>query len=190
MSDKVVDFPTTADEDLPVNGPTEGPTPDELKAMAVKGGPQVLQLIQKNRKVSHETLQRIVENLEKQITDIRRNLPDEPLMVKKTDRGDTFFSLEQALRDVQVGLGALLTNMEAMNSLVDMITHDLVGSVRNLNQTQRAMLMANSHVQTLLELLKEKGVVSEPELKDMWERLVEMKKQEIKQERPTEFDPQ
>jgi hypothetical protein len=42
------------------------------------------------------------------------------------------------------------------------------------------MLVAHSHLETLIELLKEKGITSEDELKAKWDNLVESKREEFK----------
>ena len=181
----IIDFPTSANQGVPmpdetVPQPKPAPSPEELAEMQQQGGEQMLQLIQKNRKMSHENLQRAYESLESIIESIKDNRSDGALFVKKDERGKIYFSLEDALRTVMKGLGACLTSMEANNSLMDMLIHDFGGLVHNMNQSQRAMLMANSHTQILTELLREKGIVSEPELKATWDRLVQEKQEQMR----------
>jgi len=182
MSD-IVDFETTANQDeLPMPDETvPTPPPEELQEMQEQGGEQMLQLIQRNRKISHESLQRAFEGLEATIDQIVANRDLGPILVTKDGHGRVVFSLEDSLRTIMKGLGACLTSMEANNSLMDMLIHDFGGLVHNTNQTQRSMLMANSHVQTLLELLMEKGVITEPEMKATWDRLIQEKRAQFEQ---------
>lgn len=184
-NDNVFPFPTTANQGPPMPDNAlpqqRQPTPEELQKMEQQGGPEVLKLIQKNRQVAHQHLQSASEGLSDLIQKVRDNLPGDALWVEKNEKGDMYFSMEDALRNISRALGACLTGMEANNSLLDMLIHDLGGIVHNMNQTQRAMLIANSHTQTLLELLKEKGVVEESELKATWEKLVAEKQQEARE---------
>lgn len=185
IDNDIAEFETTANQELPmpdevVPQPKPTPSTEELQEMQEQSGEQMLQLIQRNRKFSHENLQKAFESLEDTVNTVRENSKEAPLFVTKDERGKVTFSLEDSLRTILKGLGACLTSMEANNSLMDMLIHDLGGIVHNINQTQKSMLIANSHAQTLLELLKEKEVVTEPELKATWERLIKEKQSQLK----------
>lgn len=173
--DNVVELPTQ-------EAPEVDTSPEKIQEMAQQGESQVLQLVQKNRKEGHETLQRKVEAMQGDLQKIRDVLGQEPLMVAKNERGDTAFSLESTLRDIEQGMAATLTSIEAMNSLIDMLIYDLGGTVQNLQRTQQAVLIGNSHTQTLLELLKQKGIATEEEIKECWEELRKQKVAEAKAE--------
>lgn len=182
MSDNnIAQFPTSANQGPPMpDNSVPAPTPQQLQQMEEDGSQQVLELIQKNRKIGHENLQRASDALESVFDDIRR-YSDGALMTASTDKGKVFFSLEDTLRTVKRGIDGALTSIEALNSILDMLIHDLGGMVHNMNQTQRSMLVANSHLQTLLEVLKKNGVLSEDEMRETWERLVAEKRQEAMQ---------
>ena len=184
MSNKnnVFPFETSATEGPPMPD-NSTPTPEQLQEMQQKGGQEVIERIMKNRKLSHEQLQRAHESLTDVIDKIRDNRDQGPLMLKKDDRDSVWFSLEDVLRNIVRSTGAALTSMEANNALMEMIIHDLGGIQMNLDQTQRAMVVSNSHTQTLLQLLTEKGIISEPEMKATWDKLVEENKERIQQAR-------
>ena len=163
----IADFATSAQEDA--------------EKTVQDGMPQVLQMITKNRKSGRDILDLRIGNLRDTLDLIRKELDDEGLMVTKTLKGKVVFSLENTLRDIQHGLDACLTSMEANDSLTDMLIHDLGGIVQQINETQKAMFTSNSHVQVLLEVLKDKNIIDDSEMKEMWEKIVAIKRKEMEE---------
>lgn len=146
--------------------PTPDTSPEKLQEVTEQGIPQILQLINKNRKEGLENLRKKVESLQTDLETIRADLGhDEALMKTKN------WSLENSLRSTQSALGSTETVLEALNSLIDMMINDLGGMVMNNQELQKGMMLAHSHLQTLLTLLEDKGVISDQEMKDTWEKI-------------------
>jgi hypothetical protein len=147
--DNLIQLPTSGNQrkqeqqlDLPMTQKTEAQQ-HEL----------VLQLVEKNRFKGLENVEKRLDNLES-----RKTL---------TDAGT-----EEAVHNLTGGLRGAMTTLEALNSLVDFIKHDLVACIQNLEQQGRGNFQASAHLQTLLAVLKEKGIVDETELKAAWEGLM------------------
>ncbi len=79
---------------------------------------------------------------------------------------------ENTLRDLTGALKSVYQNLEAMNSLVDMLRHDLIGCIQNIETQSMNGFQISAHLQTLLEVLKENGAVSEEQLKATWDKLI------------------
>jgi hypothetical protein len=119
----------------------------------------VLQLIEKNRKKGLETLDRKLDNL-----DDRGTLSDA--------------AVESAVRNLTAGLKGSMTILEALNSLVDFIKHDLISTIQNLERQGQAQFQASAHLQALISLLKEREMITDDELRDSWNKLVQEAKEE------------
>ena len=130
----------------------------------VGGGPNdpqaMLQRIAANRKKGLEDLEAKVDSF-----DVKRKVPYEA-------------HVEDRFRDSETALKAIYTNLEALNAMVDMIAHDLIGSIQNLEQNAVAQFQASAHLQVLLKVLKEKGVVTDDELREVWEKTIAAANQE------------
>jgi len=148
-SKNVINFPTTQNN-APV--PTK-----EIEQKVEKGKSKVLEIIDKNRKQGLEKLERCIGDY-----DCRP-------MITGEDKKE--FN-EGMLRDVEAGIRAAFVTLEALNNLVEMIRHDLVGMIQNIEGLSVANWQSSAHLQTLLALLKEKEVVDETELKATWEKVV------------------
>lgn len=175
-------FSTTANkEEAPVEVDT---SPEGLKKLVEDGTPQVLKLINQNRKESVDALRRKIESLEGELVAVRNCLAagKDPgsLMVIHDDSGEMIFSLENTLRNIQQSLDSVQTFEEATNSLVDMLINDIVGMVHNLNNLQTATIVSNGQCQTLIQLMLDKGMITEPEMKATWESLIQNKKEQMK----------
>lgn len=96
--------------------------------------------------------------------------------------------LENALRDVEGAIKAATTTLEALNSLADMIRHDLVNAVGNIEHQAIGQFQMSAHLQTLIALLQEKEIVTDDEMRQMWDKVVKQQVQEAKQ-KVTEEDP-
>jgi hypothetical protein len=154
VKDNVVQFPNTtaAEEKAPEQTPPMM-DPQDVAKKATNSQEFVIKLIEKNRKKGIEQAQNKLEKLSD------RELHSDP-------------RTESALRDVQGALQGLLTWAEAANSLVDFLKHDLISMITNLQQQGAQGWQTAAHLQTLMTTLKEKGMVSEDELKATWEKLI------------------
>lgn len=156
--EKVVDFPTTQTEEAPLREPL---TPEQVAQMEEKGATKVLDMIDKNKAAGINQLQGSVDQQEGRA---RLHHPGE----------NGLFHLEDTVRALEKGVGGALTTVEALNSLVDMIRHDMVAIIQNLQQIQQAAVINNTQVNVLLRLLDEKGVINE---EDMNRKFKELQKQ-------------
>ena len=152
-----------------------GKSEKELADLVKKGDETSIQLIMKNRKVGLEGLQRKVEGLENTID----RLPADHMVV--TSEGNKPFNLKTALTEILQGLQSTLTGIEAVSSLDDMIIHDLAGCIHNIEKIGSANWQTGAHFQVLVEILKEKELITDEEMRAMWDKLVpaavaEMKK--------------
>lgn len=186
--ENVVDFPTTANkEEASIEIDT---SPEGLKKLAEQGTPQVLQLVNQNRKEGAEQLRRKFESLETELEEcrnwVRKN--EAPLLVLG-DEDKTVFSLENALINIQKSLEACSTVVDAQNSLMDMIINDIMGMVQNLNAVQHAVMVSNGQCQTLIELLMKKEFITDQEMRETWETLVQGKKEQMKATEPEQQQP-
>lgn len=160
--ENVVEFPTTQTE----NGTQlrEPLTPEQVAQMEEKGATKVLNMIDQNKEYGIKQMQNSVE--------------------QSNHRGITSdASAEHAIRVIEKGVGGALTSVEAINSLVDMIRHDMVAIIQNLQQIQQAAVINNTQVNVLLNLLDEKGVINE---EDMNRKFRQLQEERAGQEPPKE----
>jgi len=150
---EVVEFPTTQKE-VEQRNPL---TPEQLAQMDEKGVSKVLELIDKNKENGIKMMQNSVD---------QKRVPhySEDVGMKH---------IENTVRVLEKGIQGALTSVEAINSLVDMIRHDMVAIVNNLQQIQQAAVTNNTQVNVLLQLLDDKGVITEQELKDTFKKLAQ-----------------
>ena len=178
--ENVIDFPTTAKQEAPV----VDTSPEGLKKLVEDGTPEVLKLVNQNRKEGAEQLRRKVDSLEVALDAIRRHCAKNGEALMTWGEGDDIiFSLENELINIQKGLQAVSTYVDAQNSLTDMIINDIVGMVQNMGSVQQAVMVSNSQCQTLIELLMNKGTITEDEMKETWKALVENKRQQMQEEK-------
>ena len=149
----VVQFPKTTAQPPVATGPVAG---DDVSEKAIKSQEYMLNLIEKNRKKGIQVLGEKVEILS------NRDLHPDP----KT---------ESALRDVQGGLAATLTNMEASSSLLDYVKHDLMSVIQNMEGFGQQGFQTAAHLQCLIALLVNKGVITHMEMKETWDALIKPK---------------
>lgn len=149
--ENVVNFPSTAGGTAQEN--SSEPNPVSIQE-APKHNEIVLNLVDKNRKKGLETLEKRIDNLD------HRELHEN----SKT---------ESALRDITTGLKGINTTVEALNSLSDMIRHDLINCIQNLENQVQANWQVSVHLQTLIEVLKTNGVITEKQLEETWKSLIE-----------------
>lgn len=139
-------------------GSKQGPPVENKVASGVGGGkpdPQtVLRRIAANRQKGLVDLENKVDGF-----DIKRKVPYEP-------------HVEDRFRDSETALKAVHTNLEALNAMVDMIAHDLIGAIQNLEQNAVAQFQASAHLQVLLQVLKDEGIVTDEQLKEVWDKTI------------------
>lgn len=143
MSKDIIKLPTSRVQGL--NKKAEQPLPDPNQV--------AIQKITSNRKNGLERLEAKIDCFDNQESF------DDPL-------------LEEKIRDIQAALRATYLNLEALNSMVDMIAHDLMGSIQNLQETQVNQFQSSAHLQVLLEVLKKEGTVTEENLRATWEEII------------------
>jgi len=144
--------PTTAGETKPV-APQAVISTEEVNEKATNSQEFVMRLIEKNRKKGIEQAQRKLETLSE------HELLEDPRE-------------ENTLRDLMGALQGLLTWAEATSSLVDFVKHDLISMITNLQQQGAQSWQSAAHLQTLIALLKDKGQITEDEMKATWEKVV------------------
>lgn len=150
--DNVVQFPvTTAGEVKEVQKPLV--PAEQIAEKAANSQEFVMRLIEKNRKKGLEQTQHKLENL------TERKINPEP-------------TTEEALRDVQGAVQGLLTWAEAANSLIDLLKHDLVAMITNLQQQGAQGWQTAAYLQTLITTMKEKNLVTEEELRSTWDKTI------------------
>lgn len=148
---EVVDFATTASEEE-VTVQQEVPVPEKVVEMDQKQASEVLKLIDKNKVVGIEQMQRSVNGQE-----------GRPILSGE--------GVENTVRTLEKGVQGALTSVEAINSLVDMLRHDLINTIENMQRMQQAVIVTNTQVGILMEVLKAKGMVTEEEMTEMFKKL-------------------
>jgi len=91
--------------------------------------------------------------------------------------------VEARLGDLESAFRATHTHLEALNALIDIVAGDLVSVMQEFPEIQKEQFKLAAHLETLLDVLREKGVVSEDEMKETWDRIIA-----AAQEPPTETD--
>lgn len=154
MNDNITNFETTADnkEIQTKKEELNNSTPQEVSGMDRKNVSKVLQLIDKNKEVGIEQMQRSVNGQE-----------GRPLL---QGRGT-----EDTIRTIEKGIQGALTSVEAINSLVDMLRHDIIAAVQSLQQIQQAVIMTSTQVGVLMEVLKEKNLITEKEMEETFKKI-------------------
>lgn len=142
--DNTIEFPTSAQDPA---GRTEQEV-DQANQLAI-------QLIDKNRKEGLEGLEKKCDNFK------HRELISTDRPVNEND-----------LRDIEGAIKSIMTSLEAINSLIDMIRHDMVVSVQNIEQQAMGQFQVSAHLQTLIAVLVEKEFITDDEMKATWEKVV------------------
>lgn len=123
---------------------------DNLQKKIEDGTPQVLAKVQENRRAAVTALEKAISLLN-----------DEP------NGHDQFRDkTEDALEACQVGL-------EAINSVCDMLTADLVNVIRNMSNLSSAMMQIGAANEVTLQTLIAKGVITDEEYQSTFKRLKE-----------------
>lgn len=126
---------------------------DFSKEKAKKGNAVILNMIQKNRTSGLERADSALKSL-----DDVNGVANEPLV-------------EARLRALETGLRGLTTAVDAISNLCDVLGKDLVALLMNLDQQMAAGALYGMHLQTVIDTLKEKNLVTNEELEKVWVRL-------------------
>jgi len=142
MSDNVIEFPG------------QKKSADELsEELKEKGSEAVLDRLEKNRAKALQQLEQKIDDLE--------NHPVSP---------DP--AVEAATRDIIAGLKACLLGIESLDAFYQMVAHDIGYLSQQNDQLGFNLFQAGSHVQVLLGILQEKGIVTKEDLKAGFEKVI------------------
>ena len=147
-SDNLIKLPTSGNQtEQPIKGNNRLPQPPDSNEL-------ILDLVEKNRKRGVEATEKRLDSLEE-----RKTLEDP--------------ELESIIRDITGALRGGLTSVEALNSLSDFLKHDLIAAIQNVEQQSKTLWSQSAHLQTIINVLKEKDLVAEEELKAEWKKVVQ-----------------
>jgi hypothetical protein len=139
---EVIQFPKKA-------APTEE---EELRAAAKE-----LEQVNVQRKASLQGLRDKVKSLSEQETINATHMSPASVM---------------AFRDAIAAVNYALSGIEAHDKITDMITHDIIGLVQNVEALSNHLFQTSAFTQTLLETLKAKGLVTADDMKETWANMV------------------
>lgn len=80
--------------------------------------------------------------------------------------------VEDRFRDSEGAIKSILTHLEGLNTLLDATLTDLVTLASNLEHNAISQTQASAHLQVLIETMRRKGIVTDDELKAVWEELI------------------
>jgi len=69
-------------------------------------------------------------------------------------------------------LKGVKNTLQSLNQLVDMIQHDTVGVIQNLETQMVSHWTYQAHLQTLIEVLKKNDFITEEQLEQTWNELI------------------
>ena len=69
-------------------------------------------------------------------------------------------------------LKGVKNTLSNLNELVDMIQHDTVGVIQNLENQMIGQWTSQAHLQTLIETLKKNKIITEEQLEQTWNEIV------------------
>ncbi len=181
-------FPTTASQE---EDPVIDTSPEGLRKLVEEGTPQVLKLVNRNRRNGAEQLRQKIElfDTELQVIEKWRKANQAPLFVIRDKNDNMIFSLENSLLNIQKALDGVSNYCDAQNSLMDMLINDMVGMVQNLNAAQHAIMVSNGQCQTLIQLLIDKTVITEEQMKETWNTIILNRKEQMKQAQEEQATP-
>src|SRR3990167_3098602 len=88
--------------------------------------------------------------------------------------------VEERLRGLETAVRGLVTSLEATNSLIEIVAHDVIEVLNQMNTFSTASMLQGMHIQAVLDTLLKKGIIVETELKEAWESI---KKEAIESQR-------
>lgn len=120
---------------------------NDLKDKVEEGTQQVIDIVQKNRRAAVEGLRKVNEYFEK------------------------YSPSDTTEQEVVKALQSTETALEALNSLGDMLTSDLVNVIKNMNEIGAAVMQTGASVEVLLQTLVQNGVLTQEQIKETFENL-------------------
>jgi glutamine synthetase type III len=116
-------------------------------AAAQQGTQAVVTAVNKDRRAAVEALEEKIQKLEeRKVGEIDEN---------------TIRTITRALENVHVALSAL-------NGYLDMMAHDLIATMENMDASAVNTVSTALHTQCMLDLLKEKGLITDAEMEEQW----------------------
>ena len=88
--------------------------------------------------------------------------------------------VEERLRGLETAVRGLVTSLEATNSLIEIVAHDVIEVLNQMNTFSTASMLQGMHIQAVLDTLLKKGIIVETELKEAWDSI---KKEAIESQR-------
>jgi len=152
--DNVIQFPGNPEE---TNEEPEkvSLTQEQMKKVIEKG--QVIQL----KKIDEDRISGL-EAVDKALMGL-----DDPNLGQADDP-----TVEARLAYLESGVRGLATATNAINKLVEVTKHDLINMIQSLEQLSQDLWRKGAHLQTLIEVLKDKSLTSDAELKEKWDDIV------------------
>ena len=151
MDDNVIDLPTSRSEAQPDNiQDPVGPVveDDSLEKRSDKSNEFMVELVDKQRKEGLALLNEKLEGLH-----ANRELLADP-------------KAENVSRYLSQALGAASKSMQALNSLLDVVIHDVGITVQNIHRHAHGLEQISTHLQATMNLALAKGVFTEEELRE------------------------
>ena len=82
--------------------------------------------------------------------------------------------LVNTLREQEAALNASLLIIQAQNTLIDMIISDLGNTISNLQTHAQSSFLTAAHLQTLLTLLEKKGNITNQEMQQTYQEILQL----------------
>jgi len=150
MDDNVIDLPTSRTEDNTTEpaAPVVENLEDQLEKRSEKSAEFMVDLMDKQRKEGLELLLKKLEGL----SSSREVLDDA--------------KAENVTRFLGQGLGASSQTLQALSALIDVLVHDVGVTVQNIHRHAMGLEQISTHLQALMNLALEKGIVTEEEMRE------------------------
>ena len=121
---------------------------ETLEEQQVDGTQQVIDVVQKRRKEGVDALEDAIDVLKGYV-----------------DNSDDY---QVQIKDA---LNGCLTALEALNSLGDMLTSDLVNVIKNMHQISASVMQVGGSVEVMLQALVRNGVLTEGQIREAFAQL-------------------
>ena len=144
-----------------------GMTQEEIEKKQAEGMRKVVETVEKRRKEGLENLERYLARTKS--------------MRKAGRSGDSL------LEELETAVNGALMSLEAINQFCDMMKNDLVGLVHNLENQALGGYSTSLHLEALLNVLLEKGAVTDEEMKESF--VVAQKRMKEQMEKGPTQDP-
>lgn len=129
----------------------EVPDVEELQELVQRGEDIKIEVLDKNRDAGLDTVDTAIMTLDDTTSDQ---------------------SVEARLSAIEMAVRGLATTTDALNSLMSIVKNDIIQTVTNLDMQSQDAWKRGIWIQVLLDLLKEKNLITEPELEKTWKEVV------------------